>query len=735
MKNRKVLLEGSGSINIKTVELDPYHNKYITVKTEFSVISSGTEGSAVSLGSKPTRLAKKIINDRKKAQQILGVVAQRGVSATMQIVNDRINQETELGYSCSGYVVNDPSGTYKEGQPVGLMGVGFATHSDYNFVSSTMCTAYNGDIDRLNSLAFGGLACICIHALRRSELQPGSEVAIIGLGLLGQITMLCARAMGFFPFGYDLDAKRVAEVKGMGLFAEHSKKLLPTEIERFPAAVICASTQSNQVMEDTCEILRHKGKLIIVGDIPIKVSRSAIYRKEIDLLISTSYGPGRYDEAYETGKNTYPEGYIPWSQGDNLRYFSTLIENGLDFSPLISKIYPANKAIDAYKFLKQDEFKEGNGVALLLDFKNDQDNLDKSLKQPSSENIKLKKDSIFDDTKSLETYKRNFKSVGLVGAGAFARGNYVPYLKKHTKIKLKSVVSGRGVTANMIAKQFDKCEQYSSLESMIKTEDLDSIIVATRNDLHAIQAIACAKAKISCLVEKPICINLNEVRKLSEYVSSEKVYVGFNRRFAPKLIKAKEIIKDEKQIQIVQEINVGNINSHWSADPLYGGRLASEAVHFIDLANWMANSQVDSVFGIFGAKEDIDAPNQGQILVKYKSGSSSFLSYNHSMPASLPKETISISARSKLIKVIDCKKIEVYQQKKKTLSNSLFSVNKGNTSMMDAFFNDEISRFKVPSLKDGLLATLIIEAAKTSSISNRWIDFDSFLSSNGVKIV
>ena len=366
LKNRKVLLEGSGSISVKEINIEPSNEHYITVQTAFSVISSGTEGSAISLGSKPLRLVKKVAREREKATQVIGVAAQRGVAGALQIINDKINQETELGYSCSGFVINDPSGKYSHGQPVALMGTGFATHADYNFVSAAMSSAFFGGNSQMDTLAFGGISCICINALRRSQLQPGSEVAIIGLGLLGQITMIIARAMGLFPVGYDLNIKRVDEMAKLGMDALQSSDNASSTKSKFPAAIVCATTGSDTILAETCNLLSHKGKLVLVGDVPIKLPRNAIYAKEIDFLISTSYGPGRYDAAFESDILTYPKGFVPWTQTDNLQYFTKLVANGLDLTPLISGRFSIDKASEAYNFLKTEKFKSSNGVAHLL---------------------------------------------------------------------------------------------------------------------------------------------------------------------------------------------------------------------------------------------------------------------------------------------------------------------------------------------------------------------------------
>jgi predicted dehydrogenase len=735
LKNRKLLLEGSGAIVVKDIDIDPDHGDYILVQTAFSVISSGTEGSAISLGSKPVRLLRKVSRDRAKAKQLIGVAAQRGVSGALQIVNDKINQETELGYSCSGYVINDPSGKYVPGEPIALMGVGLATHADYNFVSHAMSSAFAGSDAQMDTLAFGGISCICINALRRSQLQPGSEVAIIGLGLLGQISMIIAREMGLFPVGYDVDIRRVNEVRKLGMEAYHTTNIGSLSNKEYPAAIVCASTSNANLLAECCSLLSRKGKLILVGDVPIQFPREAIYKKEIDFLISTSYGPGRYDEAFESDLTTYPKGFVPWTQTDNLRYFSKLVAKGLDLTPLIAKRFSLDEASLAFSFLKTDDFKNSNGVALLLSYGA---NLRSPQLNSASRLLSLEPTSRVDrDAKigSKISSDGKFHSIGLVGAGAFARGNYIPFIKKNPKLQLLGVTSGRGVNAAAVARGFANCTQYSNLQDMLKKEKFNSIVVATRNNLHATQAIECAEAGVRCLVEKPVCTTLEEVRSLEPYVVHEKIFVGFNRRFAPKLLQAKSKISYTSPLQIIQDVNVGDISSHWSSEPTYGGRIVSEAVHFIDLGNWLVRSRIQSIFGFFPKAEDPQAPNQGQIIVKYECGSTNTINYKHSMPSSLPKETLTIIDGSKVIVIHECKRMNIYEKSKKKQLSSYFVQDKGNWGLMQAFFVPSPNGEPLPTLYDGLLATIIVEMAKRSHKDNCWINFDNFLQDNCIGFI
>jgi len=489
-----------GRLLVEDVPAPLIDEQNILVEVAYSLISTGTEITGIK--SSGQSLVRKAIQQPENVKKILGILRERGIKNTLALVESKLEGASPLGYSCSGIVIQVGRGIerIKPGDRVACAGAGKANHAEIVLVPKNLVVKIP-DGCSLPDAASVTLGSIAIQGVRRASPNLGENVAIIGLGLLGQLTVQLLKIAGCRTIGFDLQKSRVELAKELGLDhgfvsseVDVGKEVFSlTEGHGVDITIITASAPSNDTLvQQAMEITRKKGKVVVVGDVGLGLNRSPFYEKELDLLISTSYGPGRYDERYEEKGLDYPYAYVRWTEQRNMEEYLKLISEGkLNFNRLVSKIYPIEEAPRAYQALQEED----RPLAVLLDYHlNGADTRQKmQTKVPVSAVYKKKTGLI---------------NVAVIGAGSFAKSVHLPNLQRLSNLySILAIVSATGANAKAIAKQVGAGYCTTEYQDVLADDDVNMVMICTRHNLYADCSLKALKAGKNVFVEKPLCLS------------------------------------------------------------------------------------------------------------------------------------------------------------------------------------------------------------------------------------
>jgi len=646
----------------------------LLVKNMFSLISSGTEGNTVISARKS--LIGKAMEKPQQVKQVLEVLNQQGPIQTYRAVTKKLDAYSPLGYSCSGEVIDvseDLSG-FKNGDLVACAGGGYANHSEFVVVPANLCVKLKpGAV--LRNAAYNTLGAIAMQSVRQADLRLGESCAVIGLGLLGQLTCLILKASGVKVVGIDVNASAVntaADHCADRAFLRNSPGINDS-ISDFTnglgvdAVIIAAATDSTDPINFAGEIARKKGKVVILGAVPPSFERDPYwYRKELELRMSCSYGPGRYDLNYEEKGIDYPPAYVRWTEKRNMEAFHHLLADGkIDIDYLTTHEFDLVDAPKAYDMIV-NKTEPYLGIIIRYD-----------TNKPVEQDKKI--------IVSQPPPEREI-NIAFIGAGSYAQGNLLPNLPKWNYISRKGVLTNTGTTSKRVAERFHFEYCTSNEDDIIKSESANTIFIATRHDSHAEYVIKSLSAGKHVFVEKPLCLTREELDKITEIKAAtpgKQLCVGFNRRFSPLSVFLRKHI-GTGPMTMVYRVNAGKIPADtWIQDmELGGGRIIGEACHFIDYLTWLNGSLPVSVYA--AALPDTEAKNDTvNINLSFENGSTGVVAYYANGPKSMPKEYVEVF-RSGASGVIDnFKKAEFYGRKK--VKKSLFNQDKGQKQMVEGF--------------------------------------------------
>ena len=583
----------NGITTVEEVPVPTPRDGMALVKTAASLVSAGTERMVVEFAEKSYLGKARSRPDLVK--QTLDKAKREGVMPTVQAVFNRLDQPMALGYSSAGTIValgKNMQG-FKIGQRVACAGGGFAVHAEYNVVPRNLLTPLPENVD-FESAAFTTLGAIALHGFRLAEPQLGENVAIIGLGLLGLLTIQLASAAGCNVLGIDLDPKRIKLASSLGLEAvsrqnAESASVAFTANRGFDAIIICADTASNDPIELAGIIARDRARVVATGAVGLTIPRKIYYEKEISFINSRSYGPGRYDAGYEENGNDYPIGYIRWTEGRNFQAAVDLMSSGkLKVTPLISHRFPIEKAATAYEVItgkKKDPF-----LGVLLTYPETVDKLESSV-------LSLSKVVRF----NVPTFKPATCKLGVLGAGLYANATLLPIIKNNKDFELVGIASSGGLHAQHSGKKFGFQYATSSEDEIINDPNINTVAILTRHDSHADLVVKALKAGKHVFVEKPLAINSKQLSAISKQLAKTDnclLLTGFNRRFSPLAQSLSSFLSHRSEpIHAHYRVNAGYIPlNHWTQDPILGGgRIIGEACHFIDLITFLVGAAPISV--------------------------------------------------------------------------------------------------------------------------------------------
>jgi len=664
----------SGKMEILEVPFPSLGNGEVLIQNHYSVISAGTEGYMVTEARKG--YIAKAKSRQKEVKQVIESIKTNGLLSTYSTVMNKLEAPSPLGYSCAGEViaVGENVISVSVGDFVACGGKN-ASHADVVAIPQNLCVKVPKVFD-IKQAAFTTIASIAIQGIRRADLEVGSNCVVIGLGLIGQITMQILKASGITPIGLDVQKEKVDLAKKGKLkyaFARNQEGLEQTIAELTngdgaDAILITAGTQSLDPVEFAGVIARKKAKVVIVGAVPTGFSREHYYNKELDLRMSTSYGPGRYDSNYEEKGIDYPIGYARFTENRNMQTYIELLESRkIDIAYLITHEFNLLDAPSAYRMII-DKSEEFAGILINYDIEK-----------------KQIKDVHLDKKVNINPAEPN---IGLIGAGNFAQNVLLPHMKN--KCNFIAVNTNHGNNSIYVAKKYNFNSTYDSAEKVINDNNVNTVFVLTRHDTHAKYILDTLDSNKHIFTEKPLAITEDELESIKQkYYSSNQdkfLMVGFNRRFSPYIKKLKSIFTPEQTKSINIRVNAGNLPAdHWVNDNnIGGGRIIGEACHFIDLATFIADSKIESVFA-----QAMDSANNLQntvnINLKFVTGSIANISYFSNGNKIMPKELIEVFSNDVSVTINDFKKMTIFGKSIKKVKFK--GQDKGHGQELTEYFN------------------------------------------------
>lgn len=662
---------GSGVMSIQELPTPLLDKGMVLVKNHYSLISTGTEGNAVR-GARKNIIGK--IKDRpKQVQQVFETLKKQGIVQTYRSVMKKLNEYSKLGYSCAGEVidVSEDVTEFKVGDLVACGGAS-ATHSEIVAVPINLCVKLEDDAN-LSEACYNTLGSIALQGIRQADLRLGESCAVIGLGLLGNLTALMLRASGVKVIGIDVKEKAVKLAAQHCCDRAYTRDAVGIEnhIEDFTngygvdAVIITASASSLDPINFAGSIVRKKGIVVVVGAVPTGYDRGRYYEKELTLKMSCSYGPGRYDFNYEEKGIDYPYAYVRWTEKRNMEAFQELLySKSIDISYLTTHIFDFKDALKPYDMIASNS-EPYLGLVLKYDIN----------KKHINHNIIIS---------SIE--KVGKVNLAFIGAGNYAQAMLLPNFPTDGSVVKKAVLTNTGTSSKRVAERFNFEYCTSDVKEILNSQDINTIFIATRHDLHAKYVLAGIYHNKNVYVEKPLCLTIDELLEIQEACSNnnKSVMVGFNRRFSPSALAIKQRIGKGKMAMLYR-VNAGYVPStSWVQDMnVGGGRIIGEVCHFIDLMTFMCDGIPVKIYTshIENTQNLNDVVN---INIEFDNGSIGTVSYYANGSKSLEKEYFEVHTSGVSGIIHDFKYCTIYEKGKPVKIKSRHQ-DKGQSRMLSDY--------------------------------------------------
>lgn len=650
----------TGEVSIEEITEPILKPGNILVRNAYSLVSAGTEKAVLDFSN--ANYLKKARMRPDLLRKVLNKAKNDGLWQTYKIVSELIEQKIQLGYSTSGKVIDvgEEITDIECGQKVACAGLFAATHSEIISVPRNLVVPVPEDVN-FQDACYVTLGAIAIQGVRIAKLQLSENVVVYGLGLVGMVTMQLAIAAGCRVIGIDTDEYKLKLASSFGcetiIVKDGMEEAILNLTNGYGAdkVLICAATKSNDPISRTPGFTRQKGVVVVVGDIGMNVPRREYYDKEIDIKISRSYGPGRYDLSYEEGGIDYPYGYVRWTENRNMQSVIDLLNRGkLSFSKITSHQIKINEALKAYDLIDGKIKEKYLGIIIEYDNKNSIKNSTKILRNKNS-------------TNSSEI------KLGIIGAGNFGKAFLLPAFNKQKNIRFQGIVTASGVSSSSMAEKYNMEFMSSKAEDLIENKEINSILVASRHDSHASYVMQCIENDKAVFVEKPLAINKSELNAIKELydkkISEGKnpiIMVGYNRRFSPLAKLLKKVFSEiKKPISVIYRINAGEIpRTEWVHDPLQGGgRIIGEVCHFIDFITYITGEIPIKASGISLKENGKPIDDVVTLNIEYPNGSIGTIHYFSNGNSSMPKEYIEVFGGNISAKLTNFKSINFYGTK------------------------------------------------------------------------
>ncbi|WP_417458935.1 bi-domain-containing oxidoreductase [Kordiimonas sp.] len=668
---------GSGRTVVAKVPVPSLKRGHLLIETQASLISAGTERMLVDFGR--SSYLEKARQQPEKVKMVLEKIKTDGLMPTIDAVRSKLDQPIPMGYSNVGRVIAVGRGA--EDFKVGDLVVSNGNHAEIVSVPKNLCAKIPIDVTAEDA-TFTVVGAIALQGMRLAQPTLGECVVVTGLGLIGLMTIQLLRAHGCRVLGLDFDKGKLSLARAFGAeVVDLSAGEDPIEAaERFSrgrgvdAVLVTASTKSSDPIHQAATMCRKRGRIILVGVTGLELNRADFYEKELSFQVSCSYGPGRYDSAYEEGGQDYPVGFVRWTEQRNFEAVLDLMASGqLALDTLKTKSFALEDAKQAYDLLLND--KGALGVVLTYGGSASDEKKVTTLPLPGARQA-----------------TGGAPVLAAIGAGNYAGRTLLPAFAK-TAARLKTIASAGGVSGSHYGKKLGFEQSSTDTEAIFAAPDVDAIIIGTQHNSHAHFVLEALKAGKSTFVEKPLALTADELnaieaayRDAAATGHTPLLMVGFNRRFAPLMQKLKrETMRSSQPMSIIYTCNAGEIPSDsWIQDPSRGGgRIIGEACHFIDIARHLAASEIVSVQSNRMSQPTADCHDTASITLTFANGSMATIHYFANGNKAFPKERIEVFQGGKVFQLDNFRKLSGFGAV--GLKSRAFQQDKGQARCAAAF--------------------------------------------------
>ncbi len=680
---RQVLVSG-GQVHLEEVPAPLVEPGTVLIRMDHSCISIGTEMSGVKSSGVP--LWKRALRQPQHVKKVVDMLMTDGLAQTRRLVQERLAIESPTGYSGAGTVlaVGDGVEDFSPGDRVACAGAQCAFHAEVVRVPKNLVVAVPDPVsfEAASSVALGAIA---LQGVRRATPTLGETFVVIGLGILGQLTVQLLRANGCRVIGVDLDRSRIAlaERHGMnwGIHPDDAEDV--AQVARITGGtgadgvIITAATPSDAVVSAAFRMCRKKARVVLVGDVGLDLQRADFYVKELDFLISSSYGPGRYDATYEEGGLDYPLAYIRWTENRNMAEYLRLIAEGLlDVQSMVAAVHPLDDVAHAYQSLLSGASKP---LMVLLSY-------------PRPELAPVHRVDLPSPSRP-KAHRPGAVRIALIGAGGFAKGMHLPNLQALSEdFSLRAVVSRTGHNAASTGRRFGADYCATDHREVLKDPEVDAVIIATRHDTHAALALEALQAGKHVLLEKPLALSEDELRAIEAFYAEEGavkplLLTGFNRRFSPHIQRIASHLRTRSNPMIINyRMNAGYIPlDHWVHGREGGGRNRGEACHIYDLFTFLTGSRVSRIQAacITPTTSYYAASDNFVATLHFEDGSVATLTYTALGHTEHPKEAMEIFVDGTVVSLQDYRALSFVGAKQPPFKTG--SSDKGQKEELQAF--------------------------------------------------
>ncbi|MFQ5606793.1 MAG: bi-domain-containing oxidoreductase [Candidatus Zixiibacteriota bacterium] len=694
----------------------------VVIANRASLISAGTERAIIEMAEKS--LVGKARQRPDLVRQVIEKAKTEGLLNTYRKVRGRLGEPSALGYSCAG-VISEVSPEITDltvGQRVAAAGFGYASHAEMVFVPKNL-TVPIPDAVSMEEASFVTLGAIALQGVRQANPVLGETVAVIGLGLIGQLTLQMLRANGCAVIGMDIDESKISLARSLGteLALNNESAEAISQCMRFTGGagadrvIVTAASSSPKLMKLAADICRDRGQITVVGAVSMDLDRRPFYNKELTLNLSRSYGPGRYDTKYEEQGHDYPQGYVRWTERRNMKLFLDMIADGkVTVRELITHRFPLEAAADGFDLVMGRS--SGKFLGVVVNY----DHADRESAAARSVRIESGAGS------GMRTIPRPMV-LGAIGAGGFSTGVLYPILKNLKQVSLKRIVTTNGMRATQAARRFGFSIAGTSIDEALNDLEITAALIATPHNFHAAQTVAALRANKDVFVEKPLATSpeeLNEVIRAYRE-SSGKLMVGLNRRFSPSARTVREKLAALTPPALyTYRINAGFVpkDNPLQDDTIGRGRIIGEVCHFIDTILYLSGAAPVSVF-VSGAGFEEGAylsSDNIQVNLSLSDGSIAVITYIACGGAGLAKELVEAHCRGVSFVIDDFKVVRMYGGGKATTLAS-GTQDKGHRRELEMFATlarDDVQMTRI--LSDAVMATrttfAIVESLRTGSV-------------------
>ena len=707
----------TGEITVDELPAPKLRPGSVLVRNAFSLISAGTERTSVETAQASMVQKARLRPDL--VRQVLDNVQREGLLATYKKVQDRLDNYKDLGYSCAGVVVESAVSDIKVGDRVACAGVGYASHAEIVSVPRNLVVKIPSEVG-FDEAAFTTVCAIAMQGVRQADVRLGEQVAIIGLGLIGLITVQLLKVSGCRVIGLDVVSRNfdLAQALGCDQCAISNPEAVAA-VQGFTrgygadAVVITAATTSNEPLELATQCARKRGTVVAVGAVGMDIPRSPFYEKEINFRMSCSCGPGRYDPEYEERGNDYPLGFVRWTENRNMEaVLDMMARRKLNVGALITHRIPVTESLRAYDILTGKA--EESYLAILIEYRAAEEQI------PASRRIELR----YVD----RTAPGGQAVLGFIGAGNFTKSMLLPTLMKLGP-RLRGLATGKPLNAKNTATKYNFEFCATDASEVIHDKDVNLVFVTSRHDSHARYVTEALRAGKSVFVEKPLALNHEELEAVVDaYTEAAQrgvaplLMVGYNRRFSEPIRAIARLFAGRTEPLVMHyRVSAGFIPpTHWVQDPDQGGRFIGEGGHFIDVMQFLCGALPTNVYAVAPSDDARRYSNDNIVIsITFADGSTGTIHYLANGSQAVEKEYVEVFGDSRTVRMWNFKKLECAVGRKK--STTSFSGDKGHAAEMKALLESFASGTGSPVSIESLAATsratfAVMESLRSGSV-------------------